>query len=155
MELVEATTEDLDAVRARWYALASTMEGYDDLNELRYDDADAVPEKGFRRLLDDDAVSIYLVTEDASTVGYVTLRSGSHPSREYAEYLRIVDLLVDESHRGQGYGSAVVDRVKELARERGCDHVKVSCEWENEGARRFYREAGFRPKQVDYVQPLE
>nr|WP_202614407.1 hypothetical protein [Halostella litorea] len=45
--------------------------------------------------------------------------------------------------------------MRDLARERGCDHLKVSCEWENEGARRFYRETGFRPKQVDYVQTLE
>lgn len=112
-----------------------------------------MPDDGFRAHLDD--VTDYLVVHDGDTVGFVTLREGRHPSREYSRYLRIVNLVIDEGHRGRGHGSAVVDRVRELARDRGCDHLMVSCEWRNEGARRFYRETGFRPKQVDYARPIE
>lgn len=152
MELVEATAADLDALVERWYALARAMETYDELNELAYSAVEDVPDDGFRAHLDD--VTDYLVVHDGDTVGFVTLREGRHPSREYSRYLRIVNLVVDEGHRGRGHGSAVVDRVRELARDRGCDHLKVSCEWRNEDARRFYRETGFRPKQVDYVRPI-
>ncbi|MFC5969787.1 GNAT family N-acetyltransferase [Halomarina salina] len=155
MELVEATTEDLDALVARWYSLARAMETYDELNELRHDGIDEVSDDGFRALLDDDAVSVYLVVHETETIGYVTLRTGHHPSREYSRSLRIVDLAVDDGHRNHGHGTAVVERVKEIARDRGCDHLTVSCEWQNDGARRFYRDAGFRPKQVDYAQALE
>ena len=155
MELVEATADDLDALVERWYDLASAMESYDDLNELVYADVEEVPEEPFREQLDDEDVTWYLVVHGDETIGYVTLREGQHPSREYAQYLRIVDLKVDEDHRNQGHGAAVVERVKDLARERGCDHLKVGCEWENEGARRFYRDTGFRPRQVEYAQPLE
>nr|WP_241431369.1 GNAT family N-acetyltransferase [Natronococcus amylolyticus] len=66
-----------------------------------------------------------------------------------------MNLTIDEDYRRRGHGAAVLERAKEIARERGCDHLKVSCEWENEGARRFYRNVDFRPKQVDYAQPLE
>ena len=155
MELVEATAADIDELLSRWYALATAMEAYDELNELRADDVDAVSESGFLELLNEESVSIYLLTEADDTIGYVTLRSGTHASRTYGRYLRIVDLFIDDDQRGRGHGTAVVERVKVLARERGCDHLKVSCEWENEDARRFYRDAGFRPKQVDYAQPLE
>ncbi|UPV74468.1 GNAT family N-acetyltransferase [Halorussus limi] len=155
MELVEATLDDLDALVDRWYALASAMEEYSDLNELVYADVHEVSDDGFRALLDDENTSIYLVVHDSETIGYLTLREGHHPSRQYSQYLRIVDLAIDEDHRNQGHGTEVVERVKELARERGCDHLKVSCEWRNEDARRFYRDTGFRPKQVDYAQPLE
>ena len=154
MELVEATADDLDALVERWYALASAMEAYDDLNALAYAGVDEVPADGFRAHLDDEAVSDYLVVHEGETIGFVTLREGHHPSREYSHYLRIVNLVIDDAHRGRGHGTAVVEHVEELARERGCDHLKVSCEWHNEDARRFYRDTGFRPKQVDYAQPL-
>jgi ribosomal protein S18 acetylase RimI-like enzyme len=155
MELVAATADNLDALVERWYTLASSMEEYDKLNELVYGDVNDVSDDGFRTLLGDDAVSIYLIVHGDETIGYVTLREGHHPSRRYSQYLRIVDILIDEGHRGHGHGTDVIDRVKELAQERGCDHLKVSCEWHNEGARRFYRKAGFRPKQVEYALPIE
>jgi len=155
MELVEATTEDLDALVDRWYSLAESMESFDDLNELVYADADDVPEDGFRDQLDDERITDYLIVHESETIGYVKLREGHHPSREYSHYLRIVDLYIDEDRRNRGHGTDVVERVKEVARDRDCDHLKVSCEWQNEDARRFYRDTGFRPKQVEYAQPLK
>jgi ribosomal protein S18 acetylase RimI-like enzyme len=155
MELVEATAADLDALVDRWYDLARAMEEWSEMNELVYADVDEVPDDGFRAHLDDEDVTDYLVVHEGETIGFVTLREGHHPSREYSQYLRIVNLAIDEDHRSRGYGTEVVERVKELARERGCDHLKVSCEWQNEGARRFYRDTDFQPKQVDYAQPLE
>lgn len=155
MELVEATADDLRALVNRWYDLAKEMEEYSALNELVYGDVREVDDDGFRAHLDDERVTDYLVVHDGETIGFVTLREGRHPSRRYSTYLRVVNLAIDAEHRDRGHGSAVLDRVRELARDRGCDHLKVSCEWDNEGARRFYRDAGFRPKQVDFAQPLE
>ncbi|MFC4542044.1 GNAT family N-acetyltransferase [Halosolutus amylolyticus] len=155
MELVEAGDEDLGSLVDRWYSLAKAMEAYDELNELAYADVDDVPDDGFRAHLEADEITDYLVVHEDETIGFVTLREGHHPSRQYSQYLRIVNIAIDESHRNQGHGTAVIERVKELARERGCDHLKVSCEWHNEDARRFYRNTDFRPKQVDYAHPLE
>jgi GNAT superfamily N-acetyltransferase len=155
MELTEATPDHLDELVGRWFTLAKSMEAYDELNELRYGEVGDVPEDGFRALLDEDDVTIYLVVHDGEPIGYVTVREGTHSSRAYSRYLRIVDVIIDEEHRGQGHGSDVLERVRGIARDRGCDHLKVSCEWGNEDARRFYRDAGFRPKQVSYAQPLE
>jgi len=154
MELVEATESDIDALIDRWYALATSMEEYDELNELVYSDVEDVPPDGFKNYLDDDEVTIYLIVDEGGTIGYVILQQGRHPSRRYSDYLRIVDLYIDEDRRDRGYGKAVVEQVKEVARDEGYDHIKVSCEWDNEGARRFYRNTGFRPKQVEYVQSL-
>ncbi|QSW98995.1 GNAT family N-acetyltransferase [Haloterrigena alkaliphila] len=153
MELVEATEDDLDALVDRWCDLAKGMAEYSELNEL--DANGETVEDGFRAHFDDDEVTDYRIVHDDETIGFVTLREGRHPSRRYSRYLRVVNLAIDEDHRNRGHGSSVLERVRELARDRGCDHLKVSCEWHNEDARRFYRDAGFRPKQVDYAQPLE
>jgi len=155
MHLVEATESDLDALVSRWYDLAREMEQYDDLNELSYERREAVPDDGFRAHLDDDSVTDYLIVHDGETIGFLTLREGEHPSRVQARYLQIVNLAIDEGHRNRGHGTAVVERVRELARERDCDQLKVGCEWHNESARRFYRALGFRPKQVQFAQSVK
>ncbi|MFC7098053.1 GNAT family N-acetyltransferase [Halobaculum marinum] len=154
MKLRPATTSDLDALVDRWYDLATAMETHDDLNELAYPDRDAVPDDGFRAHLDDDDTTDYLLVHAGETIGFLTLREGTHPSRSHDQYLRVVNLAIDEPHRNRGHGATVLDRVRELARERGCDFLKVGCEWDNEGARRFYTDAGFRPKRVEYVQSV-
>ena len=105
-----------------------------DAIEDHLDALDDVPDDGFRALLDDDAVSNYLIAHDGETIGPLTLREGEHPSREQTRYLRIENL--------------------DIARERDCDQLKVSCEWHNDGARRFYRRVGLRPKQVQFAQPV-
>lgn len=154
MELVEATADDLDALVDRWYSLAKSMESYDELNQLVYTDVDDVSRDGFRNHLDAEEITDYLIVHENETIGYAILREGHHPSRQYSYYLRIVDLYIDQDRRNRGHGTTVVERVKEMARDRGCDHIKVSCEWQNEDARQFYRDTDFRPKQVEYMQPL-
>ena len=155
MELVEADEDDLDALVERWYELATAMESYSALNEITYGDAAAVPDDGFRAHLDDPATTDYLVVVDGETVGFVTLETGERPSRERGRYLDVVNLDIDPEHRNEGYGTAVLDRVETMAREADRDYLTVSCEWNNDGARRFYRDAGFEPKQVTYARSLE
>ncbi|ELZ47718.1 GCN5-like N-acetyltransferase [Halorubrum distributum JCM 9100] len=155
MELVEADESDLDALVERWYDLATAMERYSALNEIAYADVAEVPDDGFRAHLDDPDVTDYLVVVDGETIGFVTLETGDRPSRERGRYLDVVNLEIDPDHRNVGNGTAVVDRVTEMAREENRDYVTVSCEWGNDGARRFYRDAGFEPKQVTYARSLE
>ncbi|ELZ91241.1 GCN5-like N-acetyltransferase [Haloferax mucosum ATCC BAA-1512] len=155
MRLEKATADDIPTLVEFWYALASEMEHYSEFNVLVYDDSSAVPEDGFRRHLERDEFTDYLIEEGDELVGLLTTRIGEHPSREYSNYLSVVNLFITERHRNQGYGSAVISRVKQLARKAGCDHLKVSCEWENDGARRFYDENGFEEKQVTFVQQVE
>jgi len=155
MELVEATAEDIDALVDRWYSLAKSMESYDQLNELVYTDAGDVSRDRFRSQLEAEEFVYYLLLHENETIGYVLIQEGQHPSRQYSSFLRIVDLHIDEDRRNRGHGTTVIERVKQMARGRGCDYLKVSCEWQNEDARRFYRATGFRPKQVEYARPLD
>ena len=155
MELVEAGEGDLDALVERWYDLATAMEEHSELNEIAYEDAGSVPDDGFRAHLDDDAITDYLVVVDGETVGFVTLEAGERPSRKRGRYLDVVNLEIDADHRNEGYGTAVLERVAAMARDDDRDYITVSCEWENEGARRFYRDAGFEPKQVTYARSLD
>ncbi len=154
MELVEAERDDVDALAAYWFALASEMERYSELNELAVDGpAEAVD--GFERQLDRDDTAVYLLVEDGTAIGFLTLRHGERPSRERSRYARIVDLYVEPAHRGRGHGSEAVASARRLAAEGGADYLTVSCEWDNGDARRFYRENGFAEKQVTFAQRID
>lgn len=155
MQFVEADETALGTLTELWYALATEMESYSDLNNLVYTSVDEVSEDGFRRQLESDSVSNVLLQESGETIGFLTLSEGTHPSREYSEYVKLINLFVKPEHRNQGYGTEAVEWVKERAAERGCDHLKVSFEVENDGARRFYGGHGFEEKQIESVYRLE
>jgi ribosomal protein S18 acetylase RimI-like enzyme len=54
-------------------------------------------------------------------------------------------LAVRESHRGQGIGSALLDRIDEALEAQGIRDVFVGTLAGNEGALRLYARRGFRP----------
>lgn len=155
MKLTEAKEADLETLVELWYSLAEDMEDYSELNELSYSTVSEVPDEGFGKHLESEDVTDFLLRESGKTVGFVTLRSGQHPSREYSKYLRIVNLFVKEAYRNNGYGTEAIGKVKEIAQENGCDHLKVSFEYHNEGARRFYSDQNFEEKQIESVYTLE
>ncbi|WP_436924381.1 GNAT family N-acetyltransferase [Halosimplex amylolyticum] len=154
MELVEATRDDLETLAEYWYALATEMEQYDELNEVALDGPESA-ESGFERQLDREDTTVFLLVADETEVGYLLLREGEHPSRVHSAYADIVDLFVAPDHRGQGHGGDALEAVKRVASERGAEYVTVSCEWHNDGARRFYEDNGFAEKQVTYAQRLD
>lgn len=63
-------------------------------------------------------------------------------------------MFVEPERRDRGHGSEAIAAAKRAARERGAEYLTVSCEWDNDGARRFYETNGFTEKQVTYVQDL-
>ena len=155
MELVEAGKEELDNYVDLWFSLAKGMEKYSELNKIIYSNAGKVPEDGFVEQIENENYTYYLIKDNADTIGFLTTKIGKHPSRKYSQYTKIVNLFIKENHRNQGLGTETVQKVKEIARENGSDHLKVSSEWENEKARKFYKDNGFKEKQVEFAQKLE
>lgn len=155
MQLVEATRDDAATVAEYWYALATAMEQYSDVNDLAVDGPGDALEGVRAHHIEAADTTPLLIEVDGETVGYVLLRDEDHPSRRLDTAVEIVDLFVDPDHRSEGYGCEVVDAVREIARDRGADYVTVGCEWANEGARRFYEDNDFTEKQVRYVQRLD
>ena len=52
------------------------------------------------------------------------------------------DLVVDEAHRGDGHGEALLDALGEWADERDCAHVALVCAADNDEAAAFYEHVG-------------
>lgn len=154
MERAEATDDDVATLAEYWYELAVDVEQYDDLNRLAVDGPEDAVE-GIEGLLDRADTTVSQITVDDDSVGFLVLREHEHPSREYSTRYDVVDLFVEAGHRGEGVASEAVAAAVALVRERGADQVTVSCEWHNDGARRFYEANGFEPKQVTYARRVD
>jgi GNAT superfamily N-acetyltransferase len=157
MEISEATVEDAETVaREFWYPLAKHVEQYSALNAVREDAADhAVDEFEDRIGGDDHRIFLLEVDGDANPVACITVELGERPSREHGDHRYIGALHVKESHRGNGYGTALVEHAEALADREDCDFLKGSAEWRNEPARNLYESMGYDPKQVTYTKPLD
>lgn len=71
-------------------------------------------------------------------VAGVSIRRVLHHARQ----AWIHDLVVDEAHRSEGYGSEVLDRIARWARQRDCEYVALANRLGNEDALRFYEANG-------------
>ncbi len=104
----------------------------------------------------------YLARADASTlvaevdgvvVGFVDIefRQRLHHSTPQAW---IPDLVVEESHRSQGVGRALLARTEALARQRGCWGMTLeSAQWRQQ-AHAFYRARGWTDASFSFSKPL-
>jgi len=52
------------------------------------------------------------------------------------------DIRIDEAYRGHGIGSKIIDQVKELSKEIGCNRIKIETQNINVAACRFYMKQG-------------
>lgn len=100
---------------------------------------------------------IFVAEKEASVVGFVSVHL-CHEEDEYlstlVDYAYISDLVVLPSHRGQGYGTALLQKAEEFARRRGMMMLKIQVLVKNQQATSVYLNAGFRPYELALLKPL-
>ena len=57
--------------------------------------------------------------------------------------LFVYEIAINESHRGRGFGAAVMLQMEAIARETGFDRIMLHVFTHNEGAVRLYRRLGY------------
>jgi len=106
---------------------------------------------GVERLIETrDAVYVLGAPDDDSPplgVAQVRFRYGLWWAAEDA---LLEDLFVAEAARGSGVGRAIIERVVELARERGCRRVELDVNDNNDAALALYRSLGFGNRDDRY-----
>ena len=108
-------------------------------------------EKDMENLLKEEDKPIFICEDEGFVAGYCFCQI-----REYAgstvltdrKELYIDDLCVDENRRGQHIGSVLYDRAVAYAREIGCNFLTLNVWCGNNGAMKFYENAGLTPRNI-------
>lgn len=102
-----------------------------------------------------DAIDTVLIAEeDGVPVGFASLRI--LPQVESGvPHAELADLFVDETRRRRGTGRALVALAEDFARRRGCRSLELTVGFDNDGARAFYRAAGFSDFALTMKKALE
>jgi len=79
--------------------------------------------------------------EDGSSAGYTCLY-WTHSSISATDVVLLNDLYVRPSHRGKGVGEALIAAARDVARERGCSHLRWATTLDNRRAQRLYERVG-------------
>ena len=67
--------------------------------------------------------------------------------------LWISDLIIDESYRGKGIGTMLMEKVKETAKENSVDRIQLNVSSYNTDAVKLYEKLGFTPEllKMEYI----
>ncbi len=98
----------------------------------------------------------FVARNDDTPVGYAmtqTVLGADDTFDVRGGIVEIITLIVAESLRAHGVGTALMGAVREYARDLGIDTVKVAVMVGNAGARSFYANAGFQAaEEVLYLK---
>ena len=93
-----------------------------------------------RKFLAEPTHHLLVAYADGQAVGFVSGVELTHPDKGTEMFL--YELAVDEDHRQQGIGTALVTALRELAQENGCYDMWVLTDDDNEPALKTYKRSG-------------
>ena len=111
----------------------------------KYSEADLV------ELLKDKNRPIFVGVEEGRMLGYcfcILEEVKDNPVLRDVKELYIDDLCVDENVRGKHVGSKLYDHVCAYAKSVGCKNVTLNVWCGNDGAMKFYENAGLTPRNI-------
>lgn len=139
MTIRQATAEDVEAIRD--VAAAAWRADYPEILN-RENVGDAVDEWYHPETLAGElrrsSTVVFVAEREGEVVGFVhAVRSGAEGN--------ILRVYVAPGNRGEGVGSALLERARRELFERGVDRVKAMVLAANERGNAFYRGSGFEP----------
>ena len=162
MEIVRAGAERIPDLEPLWESLsrhhADVAPELAVLGEVRAEaDSWAVRRDLYEDWLKDPEAFVLIAESQGQAVGYAVVQVRG-PEETWATGDRVAQLetlAVLPGHRGQGIGSALVERMHEELRRLGASHFVVSVIASNDDAVRFYKRLGLTRFLVTYTGPVE
>ena len=144
-----ALKEDGRRVAELAVKLARQHEGYDPLRFARlYTEADAEWYYGRRNETADEAVLVAEVDNEIVGYAYLQYEAVNYPGL-FKNAVYFHDIYVEESARGTGAGTALMNAAIATAKEFGADILVLSVAARNEHAKEFFERTGFRKTMVE------
>ncbi|NNN02996.1 MAG: GNAT family N-acetyltransferase [Acidimicrobiaceae bacterium] len=128
------------------YANESTLDAVNALLPQLSTSAPALDHEALQRVLESDALSLFLAELDGRVVGMLTLLVAPIPTGVRAI---IEDVVTDEAARGQGVGRQLVTTAIDHARRLGAKTVDLTSRPAREAANGLYVSLGFSLRETN------
>jgi len=141
MQISVATKEDLSGILALQDQVYKIKEVHQDA------------EKILAGLIDAHYCDVIIAKEDSKIVGSATILYLPIPA--YGKpYAYLEGLVVDKNSRQKGIGTALLGKLVELARSKGCYKFVGTSRFENEDIHQFYEKNGFKKWGYEFRMDL-
>ena len=101
------------------------------------------------KTISNDDSDILVYEDNGNVVGFILLQAKERPDFDFmlpGKYCYIMDVIVTESHRNKGFGTALMNSAKDWAKEQNCSFINLDVLVNNPGAIKLYEKLGFIPK---------
>ena len=130
----------------------ATLDDLPELVSLLHDlfsmEADFVPDRdkqgrGLKLILEQPSRGrVFVLRNDHQIIGMINLLI-TISTAEGGFVLLLEDLVIHNDHRGQGYGSKLIDHTIKFAKEKNFLRITLLTDHDNPGAKKFYLDRGF------------
>lgn len=95
---------------------------------------------------------IFIAKLQGRIVGYIAFNISEkiNPLMRYRKQLLIEALCVNETNRGKGIGTLLLQHIKNIGKENNCTDIQLSVNQNNRNAIQVYEKFGFRVKDISY-----
>ena len=100
-------------------------------------------------IISGEECDILVYEDNGNVVGFILLQAKTRPDFDFmlpGKYCYIMDIIVTESHRNKGCGTALMNAAKTWAKEHNCNFINLDVLVNNPGAINLYKKLGFIPK---------
>jgi ribosomal protein S18 acetylase RimI-like enzyme len=97
--------------------------------------------------------SVFVAEIDGAVRGFIHLRSLEDYYRRH-KHGHVADIVVADSHEGQGIATALLGRAEEWSRAQGYDWMTLGVFEQNARAERLYQKLGYRRDVIRLLKPL-
>lgn len=101
--------------------------------------------------------NIFVAKINDKIVGYINIiiKIKNQKGFTYRKQLDIDSVCVDKKYRNQGIGTAMINYIKEYAKELNCTHIALNVNPENTEAIHFYEKLGMKIRHISYSLQLD
>lgn len=126
-----------------WLPFAKEMAALDEYNALAEDITDDALTYRQEQFENEDAV-ISVAVENNRIIGYATAeRNDTPPVFQRGMAVNIEEIYVEQSYRGRGIASALIEHVEQWAADCGAERMTLSVNAANEAAQALYDDRGY------------
>lgn len=102
----------------------------------------------------------YLAVENDNVLGLIMGYIPAYDEFDYLDYKcpkrgKISELIVTSKIRSKGVGQALIDRMEQYFKSKGCEYVLVDVFAYNENAIKFYGKKGYHPRMFTNIKKIK